>query len=110
MVTAVLLALACGTPAPAPVIDRSRPTVEVTIVAPGTPPDVVERRITAPAEALLGEISGVEGVSSSSEDSLSTLTVTFVAGTEPGRAVRSVEERVRSPILGLPAGTEIRIE
>jgi HAE1 family hydrophobic/amphiphilic exporter-1 len=101
--------IACGTSAPAPTIDRSVPTVTATIVAPGAPPELVERTITAPADAVLGSLSGVDEIASSSADSLATLTVRFTPGTAPADARRAVEERLRSSVLGLPAGTEIDV-
>jgi len=71
------------------------PVVQVTAVYPGANADVLESTVAAPLEE---EVNGVEDMiyltSSSSNNGVTTLTVTFEVGTDPDLAQINVQNRV----------------
>jgi multidrug efflux pump subunit AcrB len=72
----------------------------------GRPPEDVERRITAPIEAMAQSVRGVRTVSSVSHEGLSVVDVEMDRRRLP-RAVRSeLRDRLADPDLGLPPEAE----
>ena len=83
--------------------DASLPIVAVRTVYPGADPQEVERSVTKVIEDEVASINGVQGVRSSSMDSVSLVVVEFAMETDPKRATDDVRDRVNAIRNSLPA-------
>jgi hypothetical protein len=119
----ILALLACASPVAAPTcapvdgyacytLDASATTATIVTVrtdAPGLGPDEVETAITAPIEAALSDVAGVERVESQSGAWVSTISVTFSPNVPLGTAQQAVAARVLAA-RGLPNGATTHID
>nr|WP_294563441.1 efflux RND transporter permease subunit [uncultured Rhodopila sp.] len=80
------------------------PSITVVTAFPGADPELVERQVTAQLEAAIGAASGIETMTSTSQEGLSTIQVNFLAGTDPAAAVNDVRAKVSASQSKLPAG------
>lgn len=78
------------------------PTLTVTTIYPGAGPEEIEALVTRPLEDAVGAVNGVKDVFSSSQESVSILSLDFVLGTDLDRAVASVREKVDAARTLLP--------
>lgn len=67
------------------------PIVFVATPFPGAGPEDVEKLVTVPLEDAVTGLSGVEKVSSVSQENISTLNIEFGSGTDPEKAKRDVQ-------------------
>ena len=79
------------------------PTLTVTTVYPGAGPQEIETLITRPLEDAVGSVGGLRDVYSSSQESVSILSMDFALGTDLDRAVAAVREKVDAARSQLPA-------
>jgi HAE1 family hydrophobic/amphiphilic exporter-1 len=79
------------------------PTLTVTTVYPGAGPREIETLVTRPLEDAVGAVNNVRDVYSSSQDSVSILSMDFRVGTDIERALADVRARVESALPQLPA-------
>lgn len=70
------------------------PIVSVQTVFEGADPETVEEEVTKPLEDAISTVSGIESIRSVSQQNLSTVMVEFEVGTDLGRKVNDVRERV----------------
>lgn len=82
------------------------PVIVVSTVYPGASPDEIEDEITSVLEEELGALSGIEAVSSTSRESVSTLILQFTLDTEVSSASQEVREKVNLLRNELPDGIE----
>lgn len=80
------------------------PSVTVVTVFPGADPELVERQITAQLEAAIGAATGIETMTSTSQEGLSTIQVNFIAGTDAAGALNDVRAKVSAAQAKLPPG------
>lgn len=80
------------------------PSVTVTTLYPGADPRLVERQITAPIEAAVGAVSGIDSMTSTSQAGVSTIQVNFMAGTNSIAVVNEVRSKVSEAQAKLPLG------
>ncbi|HEX2998757.1 MAG TPA: efflux RND transporter permease subunit, partial [Armatimonadota bacterium] len=80
------------------------PTLLVTTVFPGAGPEEVENLISKPLEDSVATVSRVKDIFSSSQESLSVVTLDFAIGTPLDEALAAVRERVEAAKLELPDG------
>ncbi|MGH7113385.1 MAG: efflux RND transporter permease subunit [Stellaceae bacterium] len=80
------------------------PSVTVTTAFPGADPVLVEREVTAQLEGAIGAVPGIDSMTSTSEQGLSTIQVNFVAGTDPSTVVENVRAKVSQVQPQLPSG------
>jgi hydrophobic/amphiphilic exporter-1 (mainly G- bacteria), HAE1 family len=78
------------------------PTLTVTTVYPGAGPREVESLVTRPLEDALGAVSRVRDLFSSSQESVSIISMDFQSGTDIERALASVREKVEAARPQLP--------
>ncbi|MGE5270187.1 MAG: efflux RND transporter permease subunit, partial [Thiohalocapsa sp.] len=78
------------------------PSVTVTTAFPGADPELVERQVTARLEAAIGAVAGIDSMTSTSEQGLSTVQVNFLAGTDPATVVGDVRAKVSQVQPELP--------
>ncbi len=76
--------------------DIKIPMVFVTDVLPGASPKDIESLVTIPLEDSINGLSKVKTVTSSSSDSVSTITVEFETGTDPDKATSDVQTAIDS--------------
>lgn len=86
--------------------DLTGTRVEVITVAPGMPPEDVERLVTYPVESTLMGVPGAQSVRSTSKFGLSLITVPFPDGTNVYFARQLVQQRLSDAKSALPAGIE----
>ncbi len=74
--------------------DIDIPQVIVYVRYPGAAPEDVESQITDPLERELQGLDGLDTLTSTSEESVSVITVEFVSGTDIDDALQKVRDRV----------------
>lgn len=80
------------------------PMLDITTAMPGASPAEVEKRVTAPIETLVHQISGVEYVYSTSSPGQSLVIVRFLVGTPQEEALIKVYSKIYSNFNVLPPG------
>ncbi len=80
------------------------PTVLVATAFPGAGPEEVEALVSKPVEDVVTTVSRVKDIYSSSQESLSVVTVDFEIGTPLDTAAAEVRERVEGVRMLLPDG------
>ncbi|WP_110687791.1 efflux RND transporter permease subunit [Salinicola aestuarinus] len=78
------------------------PTIQVTTLYPGAGPDVMLSHVTAPLEDQLGEISGLEDMSSTSTGGASLITLRFSLNADLGVAEQEVQAALNQAETLLP--------
>ncbi len=81
------------------------PIVIVSTTLPGASPDDIESLVTVPVENSLNSIDDVKTMSSTSQDSVSVVTLEFESGVNPDKAKADVQSAVDS-ITDLPDSAE----
>ena len=83
----------------------SMPNVSVSASLPGAAADLVEREITAQLEQALAAVPGVTAMTSTSQQGLSAVQLTFAESVDPQAAVSDVRAKVAGVQGLLPQGT-----
>ena len=78
------------------------PSVTIVTAFPGADPELVERQVTTQLETSIGAISGIESMTSSSQQGLSTIQVAFNANVDPAVAASDVRAKVAEVQAKLP--------
>lgn len=78
------------------------PIAIVSTIAPGAGPETVNDTITAPIENSLRDLKGVKEISSTSQDSVSTVVLSFSDGVDVNMAIQ--EARTKLTTVTLPEG------
>ncbi|MCI0510461.1 multidrug efflux pump [Chromohalobacter marismortui] len=78
------------------------PTIQVTTLYPGAGPDVMLSHVTAPLEDELGEIAGLEDMSSTSTGGASLITLRFGLDSDLGVAEQEVQAALNQAETLLP--------
>lgn len=79
------------------------PVVTVSATYPGASADVISKMVAIPIEREVNGVKDMLYMSSSSEDTTYTLTVTFKTGVDPDMAQVKVQNRVQIAAASLPA-------
>jgi multidrug efflux pump len=82
--------------------DVEYPTMQVTTFYPGASPDVMATSVTAPLERQLGEVPGLEQMTSVSSDGLSLITLQFNLSLNIDVAEQDVQEAINTGGTYLP--------
>src|ERR1700692_1507576 len=80
------------------------PTIQVKTFYPGASPQVMETTVTAPLEVQLGEIPGVQQMTSSSSAGASIITMQFDLALNLDVAEQNVQEAINAANSLLPTG------
>src|SRR5579863_408532 len=80
------------------------PMLDITTALPGASPAEVEKRVTAPIENLVHQLSGVEYVYSTSSPGMSLVIVRFLVGTPQEDALIKVYSKLYSNFDQIPPG------
>ncbi len=78
------------------------PTVTITTIYSGAGPREIESLVTRPLEDAAGSVGGVKDVFSSSQESVSIISMDFAIGTDLDRALVSVREKLDAARSLLP--------
>src|SRR5262245_40570711 len=78
------------------------PTLTVTTIYPGAGPQEIEALVTRPLEDAVGTVNNLKDVFSSSQESVSVLSLDFAIGTDVDRALAAVREKVDAARALLP--------
>ncbi|KFF50660.1 multidrug transporter [Gammaproteobacteria bacterium MFB021] len=78
------------------------PTIQVTTLYPGAGPDVMLSHVTSPLEDQLGEIAGLEDMSSTSTGGASLITLRFALDSDLGVAEQEVQAALSQAKTLLP--------
>ena len=70
------------------------PIVSVTVIQPGVSPDQIEAKVTKKVEDAVGQISGVEHITSTIRDSASVTVVQFILEKPGDEAVQEVRDKL----------------
>ena len=78
------------------------PVVAVTVQYPGAAPEQVESKVTQKIEEAIGEVAGVEHVTSTASEGLSVTVIQFTMETNADTATQDVRDRVSRVQAALP--------
>ncbi|EGO64925.1 efflux RND transporter permease subunit [Acetonema longum] len=78
------------------------PVVAVTVIYPGASPEQVESKVTLEVEEAVSVISGVEHVTSTASEGVSTTVIQFTAETNADAAAQDVRDKLGSLQAELP--------
>jgi Cation/multidrug efflux pump len=70
------------------------PVVSVVVVQPGVAPDQIETKVTRKVEDTVGQISGVDEITSTVRDSVSVTVVQFILEKPAAEAVQEVKDKM----------------
>ncbi|MBI9098616.1 MAG: efflux RND transporter permease subunit, partial [Spirochaetaceae bacterium] len=86
--------------------DVNLPTALVITVYPGASPSDMEREVTRPLEDELSTISGLDEITSSSFNSISSITLTLQMGQSVDDRLVDIREKINNVMPRLPDGVE----
>ncbi len=84
--------------------DVDYPTIQVQTFYPGASPQVMSTTVTAPLEVQLGQIPGLQQMTSSSSSTASVITLQFDLAMNLDVAEQDVQEAINAAASFLPAG------
>jgi hydrophobic/amphiphilic exporter-1 (mainly G- bacteria), HAE1 family len=83
------------------------PTVVVTTLSPGSSPEAVETEISDKIEESVNTISGIDELSSTSSEGISTVVVTFNLEKDVNIATQEVRDKVNLALPNLPQDIDL---
>ncbi len=78
------------------------PTIQVVTFYPGASPDVMASSVTAPLERQLGQVPGLQQMTSTSSDGLSVITLQFTLSLSIDVAEQEVQQSINASGTYLP--------
>ena len=90
--------------------DMSLPYLMIITTDPGASPEKVEKEVTAPMEAALGTVTGVENITSTSAENYSMITLEFADNTDMDSAMVKVTAQINQLTLPELCGTPNMME
>src|SRR6201985_2861141 len=87
----------------APVPNVDFPSIRVQATRPGADPSIMASTVAAPLERKLGQISGVEQITSTSSLGNTSIQLTFSIGRDIDRAARDVQAAINASLSDLPS-------
>jgi len=109
VVSVMILVLGLRALATLPVLQFPRTTnavVTVTTTYYGADPDVVAGFITTPLENAIAQADGIDYMNSTSQSSVSTITVNLRLNYDPDKALTEITSKVTSVLNQLPPGSQ----
>jgi multidrug efflux pump len=79
------------------------PAIRVSATRPGADPSVMAATVAAPLERRLGEISGIEQITSTSSLGTTSIQLQFAIGRNIDRAARDVQAAINASLADLPS-------
>src|SRR6202161_1841705 len=78
------------------------PSIRVFASRPGADPSVMAATVAAPLERRLGEIAGIDQITSTSSLGSTNIQLTFAVGRDVDRAARDVQAAINAALADLP--------
>jgi multidrug efflux pump len=78
------------------------PSIRVFAYRPGADPSVMAATVAAPLERRLGEIAGIDQITSTSSLGSTNIQLTFAVGRDVDRAARDVQAAINASLADLP--------
>ena len=82
------------------------PIITVTTTLRGASPEEVETSVTKPVEEIINTVEGLDELSSSSREGISSVTATFLLDRNRDLAAQDVRDKVNSILARLPPGID----
>lgn len=82
------------------------PQITVVSAMPGASPEVVDKQVSAPLEAALNAVEGLESSTSTSRSGISTINLSFTYGTNLDRARNQIDRAISNVSAQLPSGVQ----
>ena len=79
------------------------PSIRVSATRPGADPSVMAATVAAPLERRLGEISGIDQITSTSSLGTTSIQLQFAIGRNIDRAARDVQAAINASLADLPS-------
>src|SRR5918994_4115009 len=79
------------------------PMIRVSATRPGADPSVMAATVAAPLERRLGQIAGIEQITSTSSLGTTSIQLQFAIGRDIDRAARDVQAAINASIAELPS-------
>src|SRR6195952_2886285 len=79
------------------------PSIRVTASRPGADPSVMAATVAAPLERRLGEIAGIDQITSTSSLGSTNIQLQFAIGRDIDRAARDVQAALNASLADLPS-------
>src|SRR4051795_809081 len=79
------------------------PSIRVTATRPGADPSVMAATVAAPLERRLGEIAGLDQITSTSSLGTTNIQLQFAIGRDIDRAARDVQAAINASLTDLPS-------
>jgi multidrug efflux pump len=79
------------------------PSIRVSATRPGADPSVMAATVAAPLERRLGEISGIDQITSTSTLGSTSIQLQFAIGRDIDRAARDVQAAINASLADLPS-------
>src|SRR4051794_36529590 len=79
------------------------PSIRVTATRPGADPSVMAATVAAPLERRLGEIAGINQITSTSSLGTTNIQLQFAIGRDIDRAARDVQAAINASLTDLPS-------
>jgi multidrug efflux pump len=79
------------------------PSIRVSASRPGADPSVMAATVAAPLERRLGEISGIDQITSTSSLGVTSIQLQFAIGRDIDRAARDVQAAINAALADLPS-------
>ncbi len=86
------------------------PTISVVAVYPGASPSLVERDVTNPIEQSIQGLTGLQKVTSYSNEGASVIVVSFNYGTDIDKAQQSLSQSINKVQQSLPSGVTPQVQ
>jgi multidrug efflux pump len=81
-------------------------TITITTTYPGASPDTVAGFVTTPMEQAVAQVNGIDYMTSTSQTSVSTITINLALNYNADAALTEISAKVNSVLSQLPQGTE----
>ena len=82
------------------------PQISVVAAQPGASPEVIDKQVAQPLEGALQAVEGLESSSSTSQTNFTTVSLSFVYGTDLDRARAQVDKAISNAKATLPKDVE----
>src|SRR6202021_1762398 len=79
------------------------PSIRVAATRPGADPSVMAATVAAPLERRLGEIAGIDQITSTSSLGTTSIQLQFAIGRDIDRAARDVQAAINASLADLPS-------
>ncbi|HTK08658.1 MAG TPA: efflux RND transporter permease subunit [Ktedonobacteraceae bacterium] len=86
------------------------PAISIITGYPGASPEQIEQSITTPLEQNLQGVPGLQQITSSSDQGLSIIIMTYNYGTDLNQAQQTLAQRINTAQHSLPGGTAPQIQ